>query len=468
MATPPPAVATDQSAFGGASAAQAAATNAALGITPYSDPLQKKADPNTPGSPTYNPTGIANPPAPAVEPTVLSSDKSSAIADNNAKLAMHTNTGTYTDSAGFLRYSDDTSLVSAPMAATPNGSGGWEAGGMTYAAPPAFIPGDDPETKAQNAIIGQLMTSTDSSTRAQISSITNQYNQLIQQQQTANASQSDSISQTLIQGGSSRYAPISSAGIVAATTSYGLQKIAALVAEEQGLIQTAKNAQATGNQSALQKALDAIDKTKAAKVAAAKTVSDNLAKANQDLADKKMQQTTDNAIAALYTAGTKDPATIVKNLSAQGITVTAADVGDALKALYPDVAKDLPTSAQEYEYAKKNGYTGTYTQYQNDDANRKRSIAGGAGGEKSSLSGTLTYTAKDHAEDSAALNASRGADGFVDPALYQKLYTAWAANGGVLEDFLTTYPPKNYVNPANTWLPSYLMPPKASNVFNTL
>lgn len=38
-------------------------------------------------------------------------------------------------------------------------------------------------------------------------------------------------------------------------------------------------------------------------------------------------------------------------------------------------AKELPASAQEYEYAKKGGYTGSFTQYQNEDANRKKSIA---------------------------------------------------------------------------------------------
>jgi hypothetical protein len=45
--------------------------------------------------------------------------------------------------------------------------------------------------------------------------------------------------------------------------------------------------------------------------------------------------------------------------------------------------ENLPASAQEYEYAKSNGYKGTYEQYQNEDANRKRSIvnvnAGGGG-----------------------------------------------------------------------------------------
>lgn len=45
-----------------------------------------------------------------------------------------------------------------------------------------------------------------------------------------------------------------------------------------------------------------------------------------------------------------------------------------------DLAKEknqsLPASAQEYEYAKANGYKGSYTQYQNEDANRKARAAG--------------------------------------------------------------------------------------------
>lgn len=74
------------------------------------------------------------------------------------------------------------------------------------------------------------------------------------------------------------------------------------------------------------------------------------------------------------------------------------------------------------------------------------------------VSGGLTYSPIDMAEDSRALEGSRGSDGHVDPTVYQNLYKAWVANGGLLKDFLAKFPPKNYVNPANTWLPSYLMP----------
>lgn len=53
-------------------------------------------------------------------------------------------------------------------------------------------------------------------------------------------------------------------------------------------------------------------------------------------------------------------------------------------AFYPAVPKPetaaesaLPVSAKEYEYAKTQGYKGTFQQYQNEDANRKRPTAGG-------------------------------------------------------------------------------------------
>lgn len=47
------------------------------------------------------------------------------------------------------------------------------------------------------------------------------------------------------------------------------------------------------------------------------------------------------------------------------------------KTAAADPKLTLPASAQEYEYAKKNGYTGTFTQYQNEDANRKYRASGG-------------------------------------------------------------------------------------------
>lgn len=60
------------------------------------------------------------------------------------------------------------------------------------------------------------------------------------------------------------------------------------------------------------------------------------------------------------------------------------------------------------------------------------------------------------------LDASKGPDHYVDPYVYQQAYDDWTKKGGTTAKFLTTYPPKNYVNPKATNLPSYLMPTKAA------
>lgn len=59
------------------------------------------------------------------------------------------------------------------------------------------------------------------------------------------------------------------------------------------------------------------------------------------------------------------------------------------------------------------------------------------------------------------LDATKGEDGYVDPNVYQQAYTDWVNNKvGTAKEFLAQFPPATYVNPANTFLPTYLMPPK--------
>lgn len=54
------------------------------------------------------------------------------------------------------------------------------------------------------------------------------------------------------------------------------------------------------------------------------------------------------------------------------------------------------------------------------------------------------------------LNSTRGADKYVDPNAYQQAFDAWTADGHQAKDFIANYPPKDFVNPANDWLPKYL------------
>jgi hypothetical protein len=56
----------------------------------------------------------------------------------------------------------------------------------------------------------------------------------------------------------------------------------------------------------------------------------------------------------------------------------------------------------------------------------------------------------------SALNQSRGSDGWVDPAVYQQAYQEWTSGLGTTAEFLSKFPPKNYVNPQNNTLPVIL------------
>lgn len=87
---------------------------------------------------------------------------------------------------------------------------------------------------------------------------------------------------------------------------------------------------------------------------------------NADLEQKKKAQEL-----AQKLSGVKDRQQAAQMVIAAGVPM--AQVDDVLNA-YMGKEAPKPTSAQEYEYAKANGYKGTYEQYQTEDANRRRPV----------------------------------------------------------------------------------------------
>lgn len=140
-----------------------------------------------------------------------------------------------------------------------------------------------------------------------------------------------------------------------------------------------------------------------ARISAAKTGADAMVeyiKGKQSTAKNAVSQAVKNYLAAGNDGTqltTDDAQAIADAYRAQGINFSVGDVVSAVKEVVAsneaankksakeaaDLAKTvaetanigLPPSAQEYQFAVKNGYTGTYTQYQNEDANRKAIIA---------------------------------------------------------------------------------------------
>ena len=83
--------------------------------------------------------------------------------------------------------------------------------------------------------------------------------------------------------------------------------------------------------------------------------------------------------------------------------------------------------------------------------------------EKPIVSGGLTTTKAFIGQAGSTLEQSRGSDGWVNSATYAQMAQDWQADGGLLADFLKLCPPKNYTNPDDDSLPSYLRDKNSSS-----
>ncbi len=127
-------------------------------------------------------------------------------------------------------------------------------------------------------------------------------------------------------------------------------------------------------------------------------ITDNVTQAKKDFESKKAKSTEDfiAGIKARPEERKKQTTTLAKALLAEGVDIEdlssdeleefATKIGvdsSSIKSEYKaqqskveaDSYKELPAMAKEYEYAKQEGYKGTFTQYQNEDANRKQIAA---------------------------------------------------------------------------------------------
>jgi len=76
-----------------------------------------------------------------------------------------------------------------------------------------------------------------------------------------------------------------------------------------------------------------------------------------------------------------------------------------------------------------------------------KTSAAGTGGGKGLTSGSLDLTSEDVSEGAQQLEASRGADGYSDTQTYADMLSLFAEQGGLVQDFVKTYPADLYLNP---------------------
>jgi len=226
--------------------------------------------------------------------------------------------------------------------------------GETYYPPGSEIPKDkkgkpmslSDESPGNQQIMENLMqlkASTDSHTASIIDNIHNQFTQLIAEQRQTNAGAQGIVNNALLMGGatgqgsSAQYAPISSAGIMQAQTSYGLRQIADLQTKEASLIIQAQQAGNEDNFKIMEQINKQIATVRKEKVDAATKLNDILLEQSQKLAEEKKQSDLDKAIAAEFASGLTDTASILNSLTKKGVVATAEQIDGTLGTISKNV-----------------------------------------------------------------------------------------------------------------------------------
>lgn len=138
----------------------------------------------------------------------------------------------------------------------------------------------------------------------------------------------------------------------------------------------------------------------------------------------------------------------VQQASDREVYQITASYGSKLRERTAKYTQDIKTNAEKYakEFAKKASNGLNLSKLQESFT---------SGGSPASKSKIVSATEQQ-------LEASRGADGYVNSEVYVKMYKEWIAKGGTATTFKAKYPPVNYANPDDTSLPPQLRYAKES------
>lgn len=152
--------------------------------------------------------------------------------------------------------------------------------------------------------IANMKRTSDQYFRSQLDSVENKYNRLQQMQQTANTQNLAQVANALNLGGSSRYAPLSSAGLTGAQQNFGIQKLAELADQEQMAIAEVRQAQQENDYELMEKKFDILDAVRKEKEEATTATNESLQAATRD-----------TKLAGLVAQGITDPIELINYLN---------------------------------------------------------------------------------------------------------------------------------------------------------
>jgi len=360
--------------------------------------------------------------------TTLSSDKTGDILNNNNKLTTLAQKGVQTDPNSGVATTADGAVYTPPITYVDQAFA--DSHDMSapiyqnYRVKPATPTGSvDPydtskETAEIDTKLAEMKAGMDAVTASQITSIQERYKRLKEQQTKINESTLGATTNALIQSGAAKH-DVYSDDSIKLRMDQNLEKMKDLDAEENDLINTAKAAQLANNNKLLEYKIAQIEKVREQKQAAASKLNEELIEANKLARTQQEQIQKDSAVADVFSMGITSPAEILKELNSKGYNITSKEVAETLKNIQTsvpgleDLVKTLAQNGAPQEIIQKvlnsgnineayanagsyaaggSGIVGEYNfyksqaeqagqvpmsfnDYQNVDANRKKSIA---------------------------------------------------------------------------------------------
>lgn len=236
-------------------------------------------------------------------------------------------------------------------------------------------------TAASNSILALQYGSTPltSSEQAQVAGLAAQFQRMIDQQNVINQSATGLANIRGYQTGAAEYDPTFQVKTIGAIASAGAAKVADLQIQEAAAIAKLTQSFHDGDIAAVKDAWNITQKAYEERQAAFKETIDDTQKAIKEANDAKVA-----AEKVYYDQVTKpiqDLQQIAKNMGAPATVMAKVSAAKTLDEAYEaagNYAAQGTGMIAEYNYAKANGYTGTFSQYQNEDAGRKAAATAAA------------------------------------------------------------------------------------------
>lgn len=222
---------------------------------------------------------------------------------------------------------------------------------------------NDPIYKAELALLDSMKASNDAQTDMYIQAIRGKYNQRNRDLVESQKSSTNATQQALLLGGSARYAPVSSQGILTAKERYDMQTLSDLQAEEEALVMEATGARDAKNYQILGQRLEMLEAKRKEKLEFAKEINKSLAETTKKLREDQANASQEATIADLVAQGITDPAQILDfmNFNEDGTPtgggVTLQKISDTLKLLTVGGINpgDVKSDFDQFQYFKKTG-----------------------------------------------------------------------------------------------------------------